>query len=565
MGDLSIRTMSDSPDLVVIGAGWYGLAAAKTYIELHPGENVLVIEAEGSCGGTWSKDRLYPGLKSNNLRGSYEYPDLPMSEDVYGVKPGQHIPAAVLHRYLTDFSKKFGVFERTRFNTKVDAIEATESGGWNIHVSPTSGGASETVTAKKLIVATGLTSQPNMPKYTGEETFTPTLIHAKDFCKHSSAVGTCKKAVVVGAGKSAFDCAYIFATDGDAQVDLIIRPTGQGPVWLCPPYVTPMKKMMEELLNTRALTFFSPCPWGGEDGFGMLRGMLHGTAVGRLVVDNFWNLLSNGVIDDHGYNEHPELFKLKPWQNAFWTGSGVGIHNYPTNFFDLVKEGKIRVHIADIDRLDVDKVHLTDGTEITSDFVICATGWKKESSIKFLNFNARLAKSDTEREQLSAQADKEVRDMFPSLKAQPVLRAQQKNEEPLRNYRFIVPADAYFNRNIAFAGMVSTVSTSMFATAQALWISAFFDGRLKRAPKDASEVTKEVMLHTQFGKWRYPCGYGASLPDFAFDSLPYIDLLLNDLGLKTQRKASAMEELTAPYKPWDYKGLSEEWRGLQAE
>ncbi|KAH8729899.1 putative dimethylaniline monooxygenase [Ilyonectria robusta] len=557
--------MSDSYDLIVIGAGWYGLAAAKTYIELHPEEKILVIEAENSCGGTWSKDRLYPGLKSNNLWGSYEYADLPMSEDIYGVKPGEHIPGAILHRYLTDFAKKFGVFERTKFNTKVDGVKATDDGGWEIEVSAKAGGAQETFQTKKLIVATGLTSQPNMPSYPGQETFTSRLFHAKDFCTQSDTVNTCKKTVVVGGGKSAFDCAYAFASTGDTQVDLIIRPTGQGPVWLCPPYVTPWKKMMEELLNVRMLTWFSPCPWGGEDGFGTPRGLLHGTAVGRFLVENFWNVLSSSVIQDHGYDEHPELFKLKPWQNAFWTGSGIGIHNYPTNFFDLVKEGKIRVHIADIAKLDGTTVHLTNGEAIDTDAVICATGWKKESSIKFANFSSALEKSPEERESLIAQADKEVRDTFPGLKAQPILRYEPKKEEPLRNYRFIIPSEAVFKRNIAFAGMVSTTSTSMFATTQALWICAFFDGKLKRAPKSADEVTKEIMLHSQFGKWRYPCGYGANLPDFAFDSLPYVDLLLNDMGLRSHRKETAMLELTETYKPRDYKGLTQEWAELQSK
>ncbi|KPM42815.1 hypothetical protein AK830_g3724 [Neonectria ditissima] len=558
--------MSNSYDLIVIGAGWYGLSAAKTYIELHQDEKFLVLEAENSCGGTWSKDRLYPGLKSNNLWGSYEYADLPMSEDVYGVKPGQHIPGEVLHRYLTDFSKKFGVFERTKFNTKVDSIKSTEADGWELQVTETLGGVQKILQAKKLIVATGLTSQPNMPSYPGQDTFTPLLFHAKDFCTQAHTVDDCKKTIVVGGGKSAFDCAYAFASKGDAQVDLIIRPTGQGPVWICPPYVTPWRRMMEELLNTRMLTWFSPCPWGGEDGFSIPRGLLHGTAVGRFLVENFWNVLSSAVIQDHGYDEHPELFKLKPWQNAFWTGSGIGIHNYPTSFFDLVKEGKIRVHIADITKLDGTTVHLTNGESIETEAVICATGWKKESSIKFLNFSTDMSgSSSTELKQLGTQADQEIRKEFPGLKAQPVLRYEPSKEEPLRNYRFMVPSGAVFDRNLAFAGMVSTTSTSMFATTQALWISAFFDGKLKRAPKSSDEVVKEIMLHSQFGKWRYPCGYGASLPDFAFDSLPYVDLLLNDLGLSSHRKTTAMMELVEPYKPKDYKGLSQEWSNSQIE
>jgi cation diffusion facilitator CzcD-associated flavoprotein CzcO len=163
-----------------------------------------------------------------------------MSEEVYGPKEGQHIPAATLHRYLTDFANHFGITERTVFQTKVTAIEATEDGQWIIHTS--SPIDEDDVRTKKVIVATDLTSTPNIPTYPGEEIFKPPFFHAKDFCTRADTVKSCKVATVVGAGKSAFDCAYVFAKEGQAQVDLIIRPTGQGPVWLCPPYVTPLKK-----------------------------------------------------------------------------------------------------------------------------------------------------------------------------------------------------------------------------------------------------------------------------------------------------------------------------------
>jgi len=542
--------------------GWYGLAAAKAYIELHPREKIAVIEAESSCGGTWSKDRLYPGLKSNNLWGSYEYPDYPMSEDQYGLKEGDHIPAAILHRYLTDYAKHFGVFERIYFHTKVVTIESVEDDSWKVHIDSKVLENVPFLATKKLIVATGLTSSPNLPVYPGQETFTPLFFHAKDFCAHADAVNTKKKAVVVGAGKSAFDCAYAFAKEGDAQVDLVIRSTGQGPVWLCPPYVTPLKRKMEELLATRFLTWFSPCVWGHEDGFGMAQNFLHKTGIGQFIVNNFWNILSSDVVEAHGYNEHPELFKLKPWNSAMWTGSGVGIHNYPTNWFDLVKDGKIRVHLGDIASLDGDNVRLQDGSVIQTDILICATGWKKESDLKLVNFDTTLPLAADELSRLRTEADDQIRTGFPILKNQPVLRTQGKTGEPLRNYRFIVPSRAVFKRNIAYAGMVSTVCTSIFATVQALWISAYLDGTLTRAPKSDKEVTKEIMLHTQFEKWRYPCGYGASLPDFAFDSLPYIDLLMNDLGLKSHRKPSQLQEILEPYKPKDYLGLTKEFEQL---
>ena len=319
---------------------------------------------------------------------------------------------------------------------------------------------------------------------------------------------------------------------------------------------------MDELLATRFMTWFSPCPWQSEDGFSLAHSFLHKTAPGRFLVDLFWGILSSEVVETHGYHEDNELFKLKPWASAQWTGSGVGIHNYATNFFDLVRSGKIRVHVADITRLEGENIHLSTGDVIGTDVLICATGWKKGSDLKFVNYSPALPHSKDELTTLRANADKEVRDMFPGLKAQPVMRYEHLKDtgvEPLRNYRFIVPANSVAKRNIAFAGMVSTVCTSIFSSVQGLWISAFFDGKLSRVAKNEGEGLKEVMLHTQFEKWRYPYGYGAHLPDFAFDSLPYVDLLVNDLGLRCHRKGSQVQELAEAYKPWDYLGLVEEW------
>lgn len=319
---------------------------------------------------------------------------------------------------------------------------------------------------------------------------------------------------------------------------------------------------MEELLSTRIMTFFSPCPWQGNDGFSLAHGFLHKTAIGRFIVDLFWSIIGAEVVETHGYNEHPELFKLRPWTGPQWTGSGVGIHNYATNFFDLVREGKIRVHQADIDLLDGHRIHLSNGTTLETDVLIAATGWKKGSNIKYVNFDCGLQQSGEERAQLKARADREVRESFPMLKNQPAMRYEQKDDEPLRNYRFIVPSQAAFKRNIAFAGMVSTVTTSIFAAVQGLWIAAFLDDKLARSPRTEKEVTDEIMLHTQFQKWRWPAGYGAALPDFAFDSIPYMDLLMNDLGLKNHRKPSQLQELAEAYKPWDYKGITQEYLTL---
>ena len=111
-----------------------------------------------------------------------------MDPEVYGVKPGEHIPGTVLHRYLTDYAKKFGVFSRTRFNVKAESLEPHKDGGWNLATSPESDGGQQVFETKKVIIATGLTSQPNFPTYPGAETFNAPYFHGKDFCRNGHTV-----------------------------------------------------------------------------------------------------------------------------------------------------------------------------------------------------------------------------------------------------------------------------------------------------------------------------------------------------------------------------------------
>lgn len=77
-------------DLIVIGAGLQGLAAARTFSQLEPDINLLVIDSNQSVGGVWAKENLYPGLKTNNLVGTYEYTDYQMREH-FNINLEEHI------------------------------------------------------------------------------------------------------------------------------------------------------------------------------------------------------------------------------------------------------------------------------------------------------------------------------------------------------------------------------------------------------------------------------------------------------------------------------------------
>ncbi|KAG5798054.1 hypothetical protein H9Q69_002928 [Fusarium xylarioides] len=510
-------------DVAVVGAGWAGLAAAKTRHQLHPEESLAVFDSAATLGGTWAKHRLYTGLKTNNMLGTYQYPDFPMDTETYGVKPGQHIPGQIVHRYLETYARHFDIYNKIRFEHKVGTAEHQDNGGWILTVRNIKAGDNIKIKARRLVLATGLTSEPFLPIFEGQEDFGAPIFHAKDLVNHEDTYETAKSVTVFGV-----------MPKGHSEVTLLtLTESGHGPAWNAPPYVTPLKKWLEKLAHIRMLTWFSPCSWGAADGYVKTRSFYHGTFIGRAIVDKFWSILGNDVITLNKYDSHPETAKLKPWSNAMFVATSIGILNYEKDFFEVVKEGLVKIHIADIERL----------SGITEDIGMPHT--PSPNSFPYAS--------------LLDQVDKEIFDKFPRLKDQPIQKVQNSkyhtlledkglssNDDitpsteltPYTLYHFIIPPSSQFlkTRDIAFVGMLVNFSNPIVSHVQSLWMNAFFDDMIPSLPRNpspefVSRFQHEAVLHSRFGKWRYPGGFGHSFPDFVFDAVPYLDLLLKDLGL----------------------------------
>lgn len=247
--------------------GLYGLAAAKQYHCTQPDASLVIFDSQASLGGTWANERLYPDLKSNNLAGTYEFPDFPLDREQFGVDTGQHIPGQVLNAYLTAYAARFAINSLIRLSSKVLDAEHQESGsgGWILSVS----NADETVYkvfARRLIVATGLTSEPNIPRFDGQEDFGGKIFHGKQFLQNRETLETATSATIFGASKLAWDAVYSYAKAG-VKVHWIVRgksvrrlrlcliPTnngtasGHGPCWMSPSHVTPFKMWLEKLTS----------------------------------------------------------------------------------------------------------------------------------------------------------------------------------------------------------------------------------------------------------------------------------------------------------------------------
>ena len=392
-------------------------------------------------------------------------------------------------------------------------------------------------------------------------------------------------------------------------------------------YLGPFRCWLEKLTTVRFLTLFSPCVWGQFDGFGYVRSLMHGTKVGRKIVDIFWQKLTQETIAQSGLNDHDELRKLIPDQPAFWYANGLSILNYPTNIHDFVKSGQVTVIRQDVERLAYPKsIKFRDDTTIDVDALICSMGWQHAPSITFLpsSLHAKLglpsnfySKPESQLwDDLDRRADLEILSRFPYLatgpKVDPKTTAIKENLPPMpsaieakkvakeqftpwRLARGIAPPDLT-DRSIVFMGMMLNLQSAVRSEISSIWAHAYLNNRLETPlasistfdlPKDtANDIPAEksfsstaeglsddrnclyeTALFNRFGRWRYPMGYGARFPDFVFDGIPYLDLLLHDLGLRSWRKGWGWfgELFGGSYGQADYRGLVAEWMDSQGK
>ena len=569
--------------------------AAKTYLQVHPTAQLAIFESSSEIGGVWSPSRCYPFLKTNNQFGTFHTGDFPMPESRFGTRRGEHIPGRAMHEYLAAYAKHFDLFDYIQSNSKVEIAECREDDGWLLSISSAVRKADKRILARKLIVATGLTSQAFVPQLPGSETFQGPIVHSKHLAQRDQMLRGMSSIVVLGNNKSAYDAAYSYASQG-IKVHLVIRQSGKGPLWMAPSIVTPFKVWIEWLLSMRLLSWFSPCVWGNADGYGFFRWFLNSTTIGRLLMSFLWMVLAMDVENALAFEKSAETEKLRPWTSPFWQGTSLSLLTYDGDFYGLVRSRQIEVHVSDVDKLLKDKVCLKSGAELESDALITATGWVHSPSIKFLPEGIEkdlglpgYGYIDENELKLSKLADAEVLGRHPILKSQPKSLKRQSSprqdrprkqlSRPWRLFRFVVPPAFVSRRTIAFSGMLITVRTSTIAELQGLWITSFLDGSLniesclkqfsasesRRFEKDTlyARVLWDTMLMTQFGRWRHPSGFGDRAPDFVFDSLPYFDVLLGDLGLKKRRKKSWLLEIVGHYRPEDHGHIVEEWIELQ--
>ncbi|RMZ76393.1 hypothetical protein DV737_g4866, partial [Chaetothyriales sp. CBS 132003] len=562
-----------------------GLCAAKTILECDGARiNLRLVDGNKTLGGVWAQENLYPGLRTNNLRGTIDFADFPM-HDGFGVPEGKQVPAEVMHEYLKQYAQKWDLLRRISFETFVEEITRLDSReGWNVRVK-NANGQSQDLQTRKLVVATGVSHRPHRPQLPDAEKFEAPIIHSAEMGKQAGAIlndPDVKVVALLGGAKSAYDAAHMAATAGK-QVEWIIRKSGKGPCWVFPPFekVGPFKVWKEMLPVRRIISCLSPCFW--EDGFGWIRSFFHFTGIGKRITQAFWRQVHAATLHDCQYEGgNKELSVLTPEQSPFWYGTATGVYNYNPDLFDFIRSGQVRVHREDIKALAPHKILLANGTRLDSDALITATGFSAKPTLEFSppSLHSDLgvpttSYSEAQRDlwrYLNHKSELTIAAKYPRLLTGPFQAPESTVVQPYnpgidpelqytayRLYRAIAPPGLTVqgDRSLVFIGMFGgSVAGTMRLELQCLWAYAYLNGKLTI---NTDHVFDETALMARYCRYRAPFGHGRFYPDLVFDLLPYFDMLVRDLGLRTWRKSNILSELFSPYRQADYRGIVREW------
>ncbi|NLU82589.1 NAD(P)/FAD-dependent oxidoreductase [Rhodococcus sp. HNM0569] len=183
-----VTPLPSSVDVLVVGAGFGGLAAAHEVRRTHPELSVHVVERGSSAGGVW-RDNTYPGCACDVPTSLYSLSsaDEPDWRHSYGRQPE-------LRRYLD------GVAAATDAPFTFDC-ELTDARWDDARARWTVTTTQGTVECSVLVSATGALSTPELPDVPGLDRFTGTVFHSAHWNHDHDLTG--KRVATIGTGASA--------------------------------------------------------------------------------------------------------------------------------------------------------------------------------------------------------------------------------------------------------------------------------------------------------------------------------------------------------------------------
>jgi cation diffusion facilitator CzcD-associated flavoprotein CzcO len=353
------------PDVLVVGGGHAGISAAVELKRL--GLDTLVIDRQQRVGDNW---RLrYHGLKLHNKTPVNHLRYMPFPPNWPDYIPKDKI-ANWLEAYVESMEINFWtgtVFEGAEYHQPTQTWMARIRRG---------DGSVRMLRPKHIVMATSVSGTPNIPTIATIENFAGKVLHSSRFAAGAQWRG--KSVVVMGTGTSAHDICQELQANG-ADVTMVQR----SPTLVV--NVDPSAQLYDK-------TYLGDGP--PVD----VRDLLN-ASVPLEVVKAAHKIITKEVRE----LDAPLLSRLEQagfrlefgedgtgWPLKFRTRGGGYYFNVGCS--ELIADGKIRlIQASDIRQFVGDGLLLGDGSKLTADLVVLATGYKGQDHIVGSLFGAEVA------------------------------------------------------------------------------------------------------------------------------------------------------------------------------
>ena len=343
--------MSETYDVLIIGAGLSGIGMACHLTRDCPGKKFAVLERRQSIGGTWDLFR-YPGIRSDSDMFSFGYAFRPWNE----LKVLADGPA--IRQYVIDTAKEYGVDRKIRYGLKIFSADFSSADAqWTVNALDEASGESRVFKCGVLISCTGYYNYDKgfLPDFPGADSFKGTRIHPQHWPEGLDYKG--KKVVVIGSGATAVTLVPAMAGEA-AHVTMLQRS---------PSYIfsVPGIDKISGLLNR-----FLPSKWVHQLARTRnikLQRVMYKAA--KRYPNRIRKLLLGAVKQQLGDTVDMKHFtpSYKPWDERL-----CAVPN--GDLFKTLKSGKASVVTDHIERFTEDGILLKSGQKLDADIIITATG-----------------------------------------------------------------------------------------------------------------------------------------------------------------------------------------------
>ena len=350
--DNESATALEHLDVLVVGAGISGVAAAHSLQTKAPWARYAIFESRPSMGGTWDLFR-YPGIRSDSDMFTLGFSFRPW-EGEKAIAGGDSILD-----YVKDTARHEGIDRHIRYQHRVlSAAWSTERAVWNVTAERSDSGEQVELTASFLFCCTGYYRYDRgyLPDFAGLEEFEGHLVHPQQWPEDLDYRD--KRVVVIGSGATAVTLIPAMA-EAAGHVTMLQRS---------PTYIAPAPDENPLLQGLRRIT---PGRWSNK----VVRWLLAATSgwmynfsrkrpevVKRFLLSAVRKALPDGYdVDTHftpTYN---------PWDQRMCVAPGGDL-------FKAISAGQASVVTDHIDRFTRHGVRLTSGDELEADIIVSATG-----------------------------------------------------------------------------------------------------------------------------------------------------------------------------------------------